>query len=214
MQLDEELHKIHIKLWPDGLESIEEAWNKLFELDVKYKTIQLKPKKTIRILANNLWPKETSKILIASMSTGTQRDQDMASDIMLFHKRLVEIAKAIKLVSCHMALAHSKGTSVHSHNPKAFVGQPNNPKRNARKRSAAAIAEGGCKHHGPGSYHGTSECYIEHPELAPHQPFNVERAKIKAKELRKKYADEKKAKQESAKANVVTNQQQLTSQCS
>ena len=113
-----------------------------------------------------------------------------------------------------MALAHSKGTSVHSHNPKAFVGQPNNPKRNARKRSAAAIAEGGCKHHGPGSYHGTSECYIEHPELAPHQPFNVERAKIKAKELRKKYADEKKSKQESAKANVVTNQQQLTSQFS
>ena len=212
MQLDEELNKIHIKLWPDGLESIEEAWNKLFELDIKYKTIELKPKKTIRILASNLWPKETAKILIASMSTGTQRDQRMATDLMLFHKRLVEIANAIKLVSCHMELTLSKGTTSQPHNPKAFVGQPNKSTSKTKKRSAAAIAEGGCKHHGPGSYHGTSECYIEHPELSPHQPFNVEKAKKRAKELRKKYADEKKARQESAKANMVTNQQQQTSQ--
>ena len=56
------LNKIQIKLWPNGLQSIEEAWNKLFDLDIKYKSIQLKPKKTIRILASNILPKETSRM--------------------------------------------------------------------------------------------------------------------------------------------------------
>ncbi len=142
MQLDEEISKIQIKLWPDGLRSIEEAWDKLFDLDIKYKTIQLKPKKTIRILANNIWPKETSRILIASMSTGTQRDQKMASDMMLFHKRLVEIAKAIKFVSSHMELAHSKGTSNQVLNPNAYAAGKPGPKRPPKVKSAAEVASG------------------------------------------------------------------------
>jgi len=112
MQLDAELNKIQIKMWPDGMRSIESAWNKLFDLDVKYKSIQLKPKKTIRILTTNLLPRETSKMLMASMSTGTQRDQDMASDLMLFHKRLVEIAKAARLLNKCMSLSHSKSSGV------------------------------------------------------------------------------------------------------
>ena len=38
--------------------------------------------------------------------------------------------------------------------------------------SKAAIKEKGCKWHGPTSWHGTSECYIEHPEKHPNPNFS------------------------------------------
>ena len=192
MQLDEELNKIQIKLWPNGLQSIEEAWNKLFDLDIKYKSIQLKPKKTIRILASNILPKETSRMLITSMSTGTPQDQAMASNLMLFHKRLVQISKAAKLVFSMGLTSSGRIGSAYSARGQ---GKP-------LRRSKAAITEGGCKWHGPHSPHGTSECYIEHPERAPRQPFNVEKAKQNAKKLRKLYTKRHQETTE-AQANVI-----------
>ena len=61
--------------------------------------------------------------------------------------------------------------------------------------SQAAQKEGGCVHHGPGCWHGTSECFIKYPELAP-EGFDRDKAVESTKRfMKRRKAREKKGKQ-------------------
>lgn len=184
IQLYEELNQIRISMMPNGLLSICEAWGKLFDLENKYPTVQLKPKKVIKILAKNITPKETSQSILISMETGDQEHQKMGNDLGLFHDYLVKIAESIQLVSSLNALLTGKQKS--NTEASGLTITPGRQRtRNKKEKSAAAKREGGCKNHGPNCTHGTSECWLEHPELAPDY-WDYDKAMAKHKEWKRK----------------------------
>ena len=199
-QLYDELKKIKIVLWPNGSKSIQKAWYELFKAERKFPTIKLDAKKTIKILVKNIEPKETGLTLMQSMETGDEASQLMRNNLMNFHNRLVQIAEAIDMVKSYGIIQSKSQLSEAT----SFVGTSGNGKKGQsststkKEKSAAAIRENGCKHHGPNCTHGTSECWIEHPSLAPK---NWKRGKAIEKNNAWKKRRQKRA---NASANVVS----------
>ena len=96
--LENELQQISINLATNGLENIEQAWYKLIKLDKKYCTT-VKPKLVIKILTKNLKPPSASKEVWRMMDTGSEEEQNMRGNLILFHNKLVQIAKSIATAS-------------------------------------------------------------------------------------------------------------------
>lgn len=178
-----ELQQIKIKLWPNGLKSIEQAWYQLIKMDKKYHTT-IKSKVVIQILTKNLQPACASKQLWRMMITGSEEEQSIRGNLIKFHTKLIDIANSIS-VATRFLFADKKSIPNGKKEGKALLA---NPKPTGP--SKAAIKEKGCKWHGPNCWHGTSECYIEHPEKHPNPNFDREAAIVALKNRQK--AKEKK----------------------
>lgn len=168
-----ELSRIRIDLTgKDGVSSIHKAWIAIIDLQTTYKN-PVGQKTVIKILLKNLQPVKTREVIMALHDVGTQEQKQTKQDLQAFHDMLLDLARTQKR-AIDFGLSNvvtSRATGL------AATVKPETRERSKRpeKKSDNAIKHGGCKHHGPHAWHGTDECHIEHPELAP-PGFNRERA--------------------------------------
>ena len=203
--LEKAIGDITINLQGKGaMESIHSAWINLSKLQEKYKA-EVTGKVVVKKLLGSLVPEKTQKIIRTLQEAGSTTQQATRTNLSLFHDLLVDIAETNRR-------AREYGFSMteeanHSESGKGYSIQADNPRINngERKRTPAAIAEGGCKHHGPGSYHGTSECFIENPSKAP-KGWDKKKAIENAKRSKKAYEKRKAEREAKAKANVAVRQ--------
>ena len=208
-QLTSSISKITINLeGRTGAESIHAAWIKLSTLEEKYRA-KLDSKVLIKRLLKNLRPHSTKRVIEALQEAGTPEQKLTRTCVASFHAMLVDISKTNKK-------ALDFGFATASRPPKnlALLSAPKSTGKSKTKfggkpteKSAAAIAEQGCKNHGKGAYHGTSECFIERADLAP-EGFdreaaleNIKRNKARRAKLRAKVKLARTSTARSAKVN-------------
>lgn len=197
--LEFEVSKIIIDVGgKEGEHSIQKAWVKLYELKELY-DCDVPSKTVIKLLLGNLKPKATRKVIKSLQKSGKTHQRKTATDIYAFHHWLVDIArtnrKAHEFNSCAAAPAFSgRGPT------KQTTKVTRHTKRTTP--SEAALAEGGCSHHGKDCLHGSSECWEIHPELAPewYPKFKKRREKRNAKRAAKREAQRKPKSGKAAKA--------------
>jgi hypothetical protein len=171
----------------------------------------------IKRLLRNLQPKSTRIVIEALQDAGTAQQKKTRTCMTSFHAMLVEISQTNKKAldyglfavasrpSRNLALSAST-QATGSKNRATFGEKP-------VKKSAAAIAENGCKNHGEGAYHGTSECYLERPDLAP-DGFDKEAAleNIKRRKTKWSRSRSKVKLTKAAKAKLVSSAQTTSSE--
>jgi hypothetical protein len=184
-----------------GNKSIHSAWISPLELQDRYKS-EVAPKIMVKKLLNNLLSVATRQVIRVLQDTGDSEQQATKGDTGMFHDLLVSIATTNKramefgfvAVSKPASRSSSRALIAANHNASAF--------KRPTEKSKAALKEHGCKHHGTHSYHGTSECFIEHPELAP-PGWDKEKAIRNAKRRQREHRQREEDKPTKAKAKAA-----------
>ena len=212
MRLTNAIAKITIDLQGrSGKQSIHAAWINLSKLEEKFEAT-VDPKILIKWLLKNLRPKQTKLVIESLQNAGTAREKETRTNVFAFHEMLMDIADTNRKAIDYgltapadsrpqgRALVVSTGTVVR---PKHLDTRISHGLSKPTKKTKAAIAENGCKHHGKGSWHGTSECFIENPQLAP-EGYD-RKAAVENLKRRKEFWDTRKSQKAKAKLAKIPN---------
>ena len=174
--------KLHLD-GKSGVDNIHKAWINLSKLQDQYDAI-LPAKTIVKALLNNITPRPVKNAIQTLQQTGSEEQQQTKNNLADFHDLLIDVARTF-------AKSEMYGLATTTANTTVLMTK-------AKERSKAAIAEGGCTHHGADAIHGSSECWHLHPELAPDwwNEQKAKNAKAKARRLAKK--------QKRANANIAT----------